>query len=198
MASTRKTPVRRRRSSTQRGARSSARPRERSGRDKAIARLEIEIPAMQRYLLTLIAQQEAANQHLNAANEAVVQANRQLQRMNEDLRHLLSGVDLPVLLVGADLSVRRFTERAAALLDLGRDDICRPLPETAAGNALPELAELVHESIARAEASERAFRDRQGRAHRVRVNPCKDKKGTVEGAILLFVAPDEPTPDNGG
>jgi two-component system CheB/CheR fusion protein len=170
---------------------------DRSERDEAIERLEVEIPAMQRYLRTLIAQQEAANEHLKAANEAVIEANLQLMRMNDDLRHLLSGVDVPVLLVGPDHTIRRFTEHAAALLDLAQSDLGRPFPETAAEATIPGLVEAVRESIARAVPSERALHDRNGRTHRVRVKPCKDSGGAIEGAILVF-EPDTPSADGGG
>lgn len=161
-----------------------------NGRADAIARLEREILAMRRYLLGLVTQQEAATEQLRAANEAVLNANSQLLRMNEDLALVLAGVDLPLIVVDGQLTVRRFTERAAQLLGLGEGDIGLPIPEAAVRIGVPELVPLVHESISKATPTEHRVHDRRGRVYRVCITPCAGRTGSVKAAMVVFLEAD--------
>ena len=52
---------------------------------------------------------ESANEELHTVNEEMQHRNELLTQLNNDLTNLLYSVSLPIVMVGADLSVRRFT-----------------------------------------------------------------------------------------
>ena len=55
---------------------------------------------------------ESANEELHTVNEEMQHRNELLTQLNNDLTNLLYSVSLPIVMVGADLSVRRFTPQA--------------------------------------------------------------------------------------
>ncbi|HEX3661491.1 MAG TPA: CheR family methyltransferase, partial [Acidobacteriaceae bacterium] len=71
---------------------------------------------------------ESANEELHTVNEEMQHRNDLLTQLNNDLTNLLNSVNLPMVMVSADLVVRRFTSQAAAILGLAASDIGRPIP----------------------------------------------------------------------
>ena len=53
--------------------------------------------------------------------------NNELARFNGDLNNLFSGVNLPILMLGNDLRLRRFTPQAAAAFHLSVSHLGRRL-----------------------------------------------------------------------
>ena len=71
---------------------------------------------------------EAAKEELQSANEELSTLNHELRlrnttlvRMNDDIENLLGAVEIPILFVGVDRSVRRFNRTAGALLPRSRE-----------------------------------------------------------------------------
>ena len=81
---------------------------------------------------------ETAKEELQSSNEELVTLNDELQHRNaelnvmtHDLSNLLVGVDIPVLVLDAELRVRRFTPMAGTLLNLIPGDVGRPFSNIA-------------------------------------------------------------------
>ena len=81
---------------------------------------------------------ETAKEELQSSNEELVTLNDELQHRNaeldvltHDLTNLLVGVDIPVMVLDAELRVRRFTPMASTLLNLIAGDIGRPFSNIA-------------------------------------------------------------------
>src|SRR5437879_653877 len=51
---------------------------------------------------------QSANEELSTLNDELRQRNTMLVRMNDDIENLLGAVEIPILFVGIDLTVRRF------------------------------------------------------------------------------------------
>ena len=64
-------------------------------------------------------------------------------RMNDDIENLLGAVEIPILFVGIDLTVRRFNTTAGLLLNLRRDALARPLREATSALDVVLLEKLV-------------------------------------------------------
>ena len=93
---------------------------------------------------------ETAKEELQSTNEELVTLNEQLQkrntelaRLSDELSNVLTGVDIPILILGADLHIRRFTPQAEKLLRLLPGDIGRPLSHIRIGVNLPDLDESI-------------------------------------------------------
>lgn len=137
---------------------------------------------------------------LSALSGELSQRERDLLRLHDDVGNLLSEVPLPVVLVGSDLRVRRFTPPAAQLLPLDPADGGRSLRELAAGaepgaerpaigdpRNLAELADLAEQVMRSARPDERELTARGGRRYLARASPYRTQDHRVDGAVLVFV-----------
>ena len=70
---------------------------------------------------------ESTNEELTTVNEEMANRNVELTRLNNDMVNLQSSVNLPILLLGRDLSIRRFTQPAERIFNLMANDIGRPI-----------------------------------------------------------------------
>ena len=76
---------------------------------------------------------QSVNEELTSVNEQLQHRNAELGRLNDDFGNLLGSADVPMLVLGVDLSIRRFTPAAGRLLHLVPGDIGRPI-----GNLKPD------------------------------------------------------------
>src|SRR6185369_1123491 len=56
---------------------------------------------------------ESANEELNTVNEEIQRRNQQLAQLSSDLTNLLNSATIPMIMLGEDLHIRRFTPEAA-------------------------------------------------------------------------------------
>ena len=85
-----------------------------------VSNLESELAETRDYLQSIQEQHEAANEELQAANEEVQSVNEEmgncnpeLNRLNSDLTNIQTSVHLAIVLLGRDLTIRRFSAEAA-------------------------------------------------------------------------------------
>ena len=79
---------------------------------------------------------ETAKEELQSTNEELVTVNEQLQnrnaelaQLNDDLANLLTSVNIPIVMLGSDRRIRRFTPLAEKLLNLLPGDVGRPIDD---------------------------------------------------------------------
>ncbi|NEX17142.1 MAG: chemotaxis protein CheR [Halochromatium sp.] len=141
---------------------------------------------------------ETAKEELQSTNEELATVNVELENRNEDLAvsnndltNLLNSINLPILILGADLAIRQFTRPAERLLNLIDSDIGRPIGNIKPNIELPELERVVLEVIETMTVNEFELTDDQGRWYSVRVRPYRTLDNRIDGAILLFVDIDD-------
>ena len=71
---------------------------------------------------------ESANEELNTLNEELKISNREFSKVNRDLANLLESISIPLVMVGRDLRIRRFTRAIEPMLNLIASDVGRPSP----------------------------------------------------------------------
>jgi two-component system CheB/CheR fusion protein len=166
-----------------------------------LARLKGELAAMREYLQSTIEEQEAMNEELRSANEEIQSSNEELITLNEelenrneelgvvnnDLANLLASVDAPIIILDADLRIRRFNSGAQRVLKLIPTDVGRSIDDVKATFNLKELEELVHEVLENLETRETEVQDREGRWFTLRVKPYKTADKKVDGAVLVVI-----------
>ena len=140
---------------------------------------------------------ETAKEELQSANEELTTVNEQLQRRNtqvdlanNDLTNLLSSTSIPVVMVGGDLRVRRFTEPARRTMNLLPGDVGRPLTDLNVATIVPDLDQIISDVIDRVQPYEREVRDRDGRWHMMRVHPYRTAENKIDGAVIVLVDVD--------
>ncbi|MBV8050431.1 MAG: PAS domain-containing protein, partial [Acidobacteriaceae bacterium] len=128
---------------------------------------------------------QSSNEELTTLNEELQNRNAELTLANNDLTNLLGNVNIPVVMIGDDLRIRRFTPPAQKLLNLLPGDIGRRLGEIRPNIDFDQLEELAREAIDNTSLQEREVRDKEGqRWHLLRVRPYKTWDNKIDGAVI--------------
>ena len=134
---------------------------------------------------------QSTNEELATVNDELENRNRELAQTNNDLVNLLSSVELPILILGADLSIRQFTEPAETLLNLIPADIGRRISHIKSDLEIPNLERLVLEVIDQMSPRLIEIEDGSGHCYSVRIRPYKTIDNRIDGAILVFIDLDD-------
>jgi two-component system CheB/CheR fusion protein len=205
-----------------------ARGKLRSGKAKRaeenadVARLEEELEATKKHLLSIIEESDTLNEEMRAANEEVLSSNEELQSLNEELEtskeelesaneelttlndelqnrnltldqlnndmlNLLMSVNLPVIMLGSDLRIRRFTPVAEKLLNIAAADVGRSILHIRLGMKVPDLETSILEVVNTGATKEEEVQDREGVWYSMRIRPYRTLESRIDGAVLTWV-----------
>lgn len=137
---------------------------------------------------------ETAKEELQSSNEELTTLNDELQNRNgelgiltNDLSNLLVGVSIPVLIVGGDRRIRRFTPAAETVLNLIPTDVGRPISDIRPNIDVPDLDALISEVSVRATVVDRDVRGKDGRWYSLRMRPYKTAENKVDGVLMALM-----------
>jgi two-component system, chemotaxis family, CheB/CheR fusion protein len=130
---------------------------------------------------------ESANEELHTVNEEMQHRNELLTQLNNDLTNLLNSVNLPMVMVGADLSVRRFTPQATAMLGLMASDVGRPIPRLKLKIDVANLEQLMQDVIQEVQPKQYQVQDHEGNWCRLRITPYRTLDNRIDGVVLSVV-----------
>lgn len=130
---------------------------------------------------------QSANEELSTLNEELRLRNVTLGRINDDIENLLGAVEIPILFVGVDLTVRRFNVTAGKLLNLRPDSTGRPLREVQSSLDVALLEKLVGAVMATAAPADVEVQDNHGDWRLLRIRVHRTYDGTVDGAIVAVI-----------
>ncbi len=130
---------------------------------------------------------ESANEELHTVNEEMQHRNDLLTQLNNDLNNLLNNIDLAMVMVGADLTVRRFTPVAGPLLGLMNTDIGRPIPLLKLSLDVSRLEQTMVDVIRDGQTKQYDAEDKDQTRYRLRVSAYKTLENRVDGAVLSIV-----------
>jgi two-component system, chemotaxis family, CheB/CheR fusion protein len=181
-------------------------------------RLRRELAATSQRLEGLLGEQEAASEELRAAHEEMLSSSEEMQSVNEeletsseelrstneelesrnadlsqlsdDLNNLLVSVSLPIVMVGRDLRVRRYTPEAERLFRLSPGDLGRHVADLAARTGITKVEALISEAIDGLTTLERTVRDAAGRYYAAQVRPYTTADHRIDGAVLTLIDVD--------
>jgi two-component system, chemotaxis family, CheB/CheR fusion protein len=186
----------------------SAPPQNRKARNAAIRRLENELARAKGSLQSFIREREttheelrsaseeavssmeelqSANEELTALNEQAQSQNAELARISDDLANVLAGVNIPILMLGGDRRIRRFTPAAEKLLHLAPSDVGRPIRDFRLGLAIPELDDLISVVLNDGRELERDARADDSRWYSIRLRPYWTSEQKVDGVLVALV-----------
>lgn len=107
-------------------------------------------------------------------------------RLNDDLINLLSAMHVPVVMVGTDLRIRRFTAGAEHMMTVIPTDVGRPIGDIKSNVGVPDLEELLVRVIETSEITEREVRDRSGHWYMMHLRPYRTSDRKIDGAIIVY------------
>ena len=145
-----------------------------------------ELQSINEELETAKEELQSANEELSTINQELQERNRQLGSVNDDLLNLLTSVNIPLVIVGRDLRLRRFTPAAEKLFGLIHTDVGRPLGDLRSSFDTPKLEAEVLETIDTMQAREREVVDRQGASTLLQIRPYRTRENKIDGAVVVL------------
>ena len=130
---------------------------------------------------------QSTNEELNTVNDELHSRNEELTRVNSDLTNLLSSVDIPIVIVASDLSIRRFTPRAEQLFNLIASDVGRSIGQIKPNFICDDLESLIVETVDTISPREREVQDKSDRWLSLRIRPYKGVDNRLDGAVISVI-----------
>jgi two-component system CheB/CheR fusion protein len=145
-----------------------------------------ELQSINEELETSKEELQSTNEELTTVNDELQDRNEEITQSNNDLVNVLSGVEIPILLIGNKLEIRRFNVSAGKALNLIATDIGRPISDIRSNINVPDLDKLVLEVIDSLTVREQEIQDRQGRWYSMTIRPYKTIDNRIDGAIVTL------------
>ncbi len=162
-----------------------------------------ELQSVNEELETSKEELESTNEELITVNEEMASRNAELGRLNTDLANIQTSGQLAIVLLGRDLTVRRFSAPAEKLLNLAGTDVGRPFGDIRHNLVLAKrealgpdesplrVVGLVAAAIDELREQQTEVRTRDGRWYSLRVRPYISADDKVDGAVLVLVDIDD-------
>ncbi len=136
-----------------------------------------ELQSLNEELETSKEELESTNEELTTVNEELISRNAEINRVNGDLTNLQTSTNLVVVLLGRDLSIRRFSAQAEKQFHLRLGDLGRPLHDLRHDLDLADLDEITTDVIRTVREFEREVQTRDGHWYSLRIRPYLTLEG---------------------
>lgn len=134
---------------------------------------------------------QSTNEELTTLNDELRNRNVELGRLADDLNNVIEGVEIPILILDADLRIRRFTPQTDVIVSIVPTDVGRPITDLSMKVGVPDFQGMVREVLRRGVPLETEVRSGGGRWYSVRIRPYKTGEGAVDGVVIAFIDIDE-------
>ena len=146
-----------------------------------------ELQSINEELETAKEELQSTNEELTTVNEELQNRNDELSKVNSDLSNLLSSVNIPIIMLGNDLRIRRFTPMAEKVMNLIPGDIGRPITDIKANVKTPDLKQAVQRVIDSLEIQEFRVEDHDGRWYSMRIRPYRTIDNKIDGVVIVLL-----------
>jgi len=151
---------------------------------------------------------QSTNEELQSANEELTTSKEEMQSMNEelqtinselqtklddlalaqsDLQNTLNSIEIAILFLDLNMNVRRYTDRAAQIINLRESDVGRPLSDLTTCLQYPTLSADAQETLRTLAFSEKQVPTTDGRWFSVRIMPYKRLDNMIDGVVVTLV-----------
>jgi two-component system, chemotaxis family, CheB/CheR fusion protein len=130
---------------------------------------------------------QSVNEELGTVNDELQARNTELSRLNSDLANILSSVTIPIVIVGPDLRIRRFTGMANRVLNVVPTDVGRSILDIRWKIALQDVEQVLGGVMGTLAPWEREVQDQDGHWFSVRVLPYRGINNEIDGAVMAFI-----------
>jgi two-component system CheB/CheR fusion protein len=133
---------------------------------------------------------QSSNEELSTVNDELNNRNTELHDVNNDLAMLLGSVHVPMVILDAELRVRRATPTGARMLNLVAADVGRRLIDLRPNVDVSEVERLVREVMDTVSPRDADVQDSHGRWHSMRLRPYKTSDRRIDGVVITWVDVD--------
>jgi len=130
---------------------------------------------------------QSTNEELTTLNQELQARNAELGQLNNDLSNLLNSVNVALVILATDLTIRRFTPTAEKLFHLIPSDVGRRLSDLSRTVNVPDLEAIIDEVIEHLAPVDREVQDRTGKWYSLRVRPYRTHESRIDGVVLMLL-----------
>ncbi|MEG4023391.1 chemotaxis protein CheB [Microcoleus sp. S13C4] len=130
---------------------------------------------------------QATNEELNTINDELQRRNVESTQVSNDLQNLLGTINIPILMVGGDLRIRRFTPAIESIFNLISSDVGRCLSDITHKLIVPELEPMILEVIRTLNVKVQEVEDRDGHWYDLHIRPYRTIDHKIDGAVVMLV-----------
>jgi two-component system, chemotaxis family, CheB/CheR fusion protein len=157
-----------------------------SANEEVLSRNE-ELQSINEELETAKEELQSSNEELTTLNDELEHRHAELGQLNSDLTNLFTSLDIPILILGRDLCIRRFSQAAEGPLNLMPSDIGRPVSDMRLSATIPELRHDCVAVIDSGRSRERQLTDVGGIPRSLRIHPYRVAEGEIDGAVVALL-----------
>jgi two-component system CheB/CheR fusion protein len=134
---------------------------------------------------------QSTNEELNTINDELQRRNLESAQVSNDLQNLLSSINIPILMLGSNLQIRRYTPVAERIFNLIPTDIGRPLTNINHKLNVPNLEAQILEVISTLHLKTQEVQDQDGHWYDMRIRPYRTIDHKIDGAVVVLVDIDD-------
>ncbi len=134
---------------------------------------------------------QSANEELQTVNEELQQRNNSLTQTGNDLTNLLTSVNIPLLMLTSDLSIRQFTPPMQKLLSVRPADVGRSITDIRLHLSIDDITPILRDVLETLGTREMEVQDREGRWYLLRVRPYRTADNKIEGLVVVLLDIDQ-------
>lgn len=134
---------------------------------------------------------QATNEELNTINDELQRRNLESSQVTNDLQNLLSSINIPILMLGGDLRIRRFTPVAERIFNLIPADVGRRFSDINHNLNIPDLEQQILSVINTLNFKAQEIQDHEGHWYDLRIRPYRTVENKIDGAVVVLVDIDD-------
>lgn len=146
-----------------------------------------ELQSMNEELETSKEELQSTNEELLSLNDELQNKNEELTHLNNDLSNVFSNTNMPMIIVGNNLRIKRFTPTARKVMNLIATDIDRPIGDIKLNINIANLEEMILGVIEDMSPKESEVQDSSGRWYAVRIRPYRTLDNKIDGAVISMI-----------
>jgi two-component system CheB/CheR fusion protein len=153
-----------------------------------------ELQSINEELRSATEELETSKEELQSINEELITVNLELKlkveetaKANDDLHNLVASTDIATVFVDREMSIKRFTPRAADVFRLIPADIGRSLLDLNHSLDYPDLASDASMAFQSLRTIEREVGSQDRRWYIARILPYRTAADRIEGAVITFI-----------
>ncbi len=130
---------------------------------------------------------ESANEELNTVNEEIRHRNQQLAQLSNDLLNLLNSATIPMIMLGEDLRIRRYTPEAERVFGFSNHDSGKSLSHLSLNLDIPNLEGWMLDVMRDVTARNELVQARDGKAYKLRITPYRTMQNKIDGVVVVLL-----------
>jgi len=130
---------------------------------------------------------ESANEELNTVNEEIQHRNHQLVQLNNDLVNLLNSATIPMIMLGEDLHIRRYTPEAERVFGFSDHDVGKALTHLPLNLDLPQLERWMLDVMRDITIRNEHVQSRDGKSYKMRITPYRTLENKIDGVVVALL-----------